>query len=937
MAGWTCRSCGADNVPGTRYCGYCAADSEAVPAREERRLITALFADLSGFTSLAERLDAEQLLEVIDPIVGALSEIVGRYEGQVEKYAGDAVLALFGAPVAHDDDAERALRAALDMHEELTRICERLPEDRSGLTLHVGVASGHGIGRMLGSASRMDYAVLGDSVILAQRLESSAPPGQTYVDETTCRLGRHAFEFEPVGELTLKGKSMPVPAWRLVGRESAGLIERSRGRLVGRLRELETIDTVLGDGGTLVLLGEPGVGKSRLVTAARARAELRGMRWLQGRCPSYGENLTYWPFIELLRSLEDRPSGPYVDRLLGLDADIDVEPEAYRQALHDEIQAWLSALAASRPTVLTIEDVHWADEASLALTAAVAEPGDGLPLTILLVARPEGGPRLAEVAPAASRLELGPLTAPEIEELLARQLPDVTPELIEAVHDRTGGNPYFVEELARALQEQGATPDELPPTIEGVLTARLDSLAHPAADVLRRASVIGRRVPLPLLRRVVDESDDLEAAIDVLVAGGFLDLEGAGERVVFHHALMQDAAYGRLLRRQRRELHRRVAEEAEALYGAGEESIELLARHLYLGEAGPKAVEYLVRAAERARALFANEEAVGHLERALEVGGFDPDIALALAGVHEFVGNYDEALRLYSETRERAGTVRAWRGAAATLRKLGRYDEALALLDGGPDDVELELERGWTHSVAGRFDEALATLEQAVVDAAGRTDAVAGHLLLQLARAETVGGRLGPALAHALDAGRIFEAEQDLRGLTTALRIQGNVYGAVGRFDDAAVTLQRGLATAERVGSVEEIGGCLLNLGMVELERGHLDDAIALDRRAIEQFERISHGSGRAGAYGNLSEKLLAAGELNDALRTAEQALALGGEIGHAPTVADVQRTMARILLAQGRAEEAADRAEASAAVFREMGAEAEAEAALAVAESARK
>jgi tetratricopeptide (TPR) repeat protein len=449
--------------------------------------------------------------------------------------------------------------------------------------------------------------------------------------------------------------------------------------------------------------------------------------------------------------------------------------------------------------------------------------------------------------------------------------------------------------------------------------------------------VIGRRVPLALLRRVAENGSEVDAELGELVAGGFLDPEGAGERVVFHHALMQDAAYGRLLRRRRRDLHRRVAEEAESLYGAGDDSIELLARHLYLGEAGAKAVEYLVRAADRARALFANDEAVAHLERALEAGGFDADITLALADVHELVGSYDEALRLYSDTRDRTPSVRAWRGAAGTLRKQGSYDDALALLDRAPEDVELQLERGWTLSVAGRFDEAATTLEGALGTARDRDDDVAGHLLLQLARAETVGGRLGPALAHALDAGRIFETEQDLRGLTTALRIQGNVYGVVGRFDDAAVTLRRGLATAERVGSAEEIGGCLLNLGMVELERGNLADAIELDRRAIDQFDRIGHGSGRAAAYGNLAEKLLASGDLDEALRTGERALEVAEEIGHAPTVADVQRTMARILLEQGRTDEAADRAEASAAVFREMGADAEAEAALAVAESARR
>src|SRR5215211_7512637 len=434
MSGWTCGSCGKDNVPGTRYCGYCGVRADAAWAPEERRLITALFADLSGFTSLAERLDAEQLLEVIDPIVAALSAIVGRYDGYVEKYAGDAVLALFGAPVAHDDDSERALRAALEMHAELERICRGLPADQASLTLHVGVTSGHGIARMLGSSARMDYAVLGDSVILAQRLESAAPAGETYVGETTHRLTEHRFEFEPVGDLTLKGKSEPVPAWRLVGERTAAV---SKGtRLVGRDRELEILEAAIADNRVLAVAGEPGIGKSRLLAEARLRAEGRGMRWLQARCLSYGAGLAYWPYAELLRTVDDRPSSPYIDRLLGLAAELDVEPEAYRRALHDEVTSWLRACAAEQPTVLAVEDVHWADESSLSLTSDLAASLDGVSLSVVLVARPEGAERVLEIAPLSQRLQVEPLGVGDVERLLAELLAEVPLGTAERVHER---------------------------------------------------------------------------------------------------------------------------------------------------------------------------------------------------------------------------------------------------------------------------------------------------------------------------------------------------------------------------------------------------------------------------------------------------------------------------------------------------------------------
>src|SRR6186997_2092326 len=297
MAIWVCANCGGENAAGMKFCGHCgtAAAEVANPNAEqdvadalrsfvagpvadrlveaggtlpeERRLITALFADVSGFTSLADRLDPERLLEVIDPVISALSSVVGRHGGYVEKFAGDALMALFGAPVSHEDDAARALRTALEMHAELARIVPTLPHEPE-LTLHVGVNSGHGIARILGSEARMDYAVLGDSVILAQRLESAAPPGETYVSETAMRLTEDQFRFDSVGELQLKGKSEPVQAWRLVGERSRGRAGRSAASLVGRARELRSVASAL-DGAVVTVTGEPGVGKSHLVEASR--------------------------------------------------------------------------------------------------------------------------------------------------------------------------------------------------------------------------------------------------------------------------------------------------------------------------------------------------------------------------------------------------------------------------------------------------------------------------------------------------------------------------------------------------------------------------------------------------------------------------------------------------------------------------------------------
>ncbi|MDX6369953.1 MAG: hypothetical protein QOG93_1455, partial [Gaiellaceae bacterium] len=703
MSTWVCANCGGENPAGMKFCGHCGAGAVSTPAEpdhdvadalrsfvagpvadklveaggklpEERRLITALFADVSGFTSLADRLDPEELLEVIDPVISGLSTVVGRYGGYVEKFAGDALMALFGAPVSHEDDAARALRVALEMHSELARLVETLPYE-AALTLHVGINSGHGIARILGSEARMDYAVLGDSVILAQRLESAAPPGETYASEATVQLTNGEFEFEPVGLLELKGKAQPVSAWKLLGFRAAGR-RAAETQVIGRELELARVTSYLeSPQGVLLVTGEPGLGKSRLVDAARAEASARGLAWLETRCLSYGAALPYWPYTELLRTVADRPEDPHFDRLLGGDQLADVEPEAFSRGLYDAFARWLGALDGA---VIAIEDLHWADASTLALTGALARSG----VSLLLSARPDVD--LSDVP--GERIELAPLGAESAAAIAAATLGGKPQRELEALLvERTGGNPFFVQELARALRDTGRIvarngawrlageiqAEDVPPTIEGVLAARIDLLHRSAAEALSTASVIGRRVPLQLLQAVAPAVQT--TALEQLVAAGLLD-RAEGDEVSFHHALVQDVAYGRLLRRRRRELHLRVADVAESLYGAGDDVIDLLARHLYLGGAGEKAVASLVRAGERAARLYANEEAIVHFARAADLVPEDAEIRLRLGDLHELVGNYDYALVAYEAVLSGSpGDVRAWRGLAATYRKRGEY------------------------------------------------------------------------------------------------------------------------------------------------------------------------------------------------------------------------------------------------------------------------
>ncbi|HVE62796.1 MAG TPA: adenylate/guanylate cyclase domain-containing protein [Mycobacteriales bacterium] len=1008
MSMWKCAGCQGANPEGMRFCGHCGApavpaetdpapvEAKAEPASgalrsfvskqvadrllegqltEDNRLVTALFADLSGFTPLADRLDPEALLEVMDPILRRLTDVVGRYDGYVDKFAGDALLVLFGAPVAHDDDAERALLVALDMHAELTAICAERADDLA-LTLHIGVNSGRGIARVMGSETRLDYAVLGDAVILAQRLESAAPAGETYVGETTVELARRHFAFESVGELTLKGKAKPVPAWRLVGRARLPA-EASRSGLVGRERELATLVEALaalreGAGALVTVTGEPGVGKSRLLDELRSRAAAEGVTWLPTSCLSYGAALPYWPYAELVRRLigvakEDPPEiaterlthaldaleapdlRPYFAQLIGLPAPelAERDPEAARRELHAAIATGVGRLAANGPLILAVEDVHWLDSASRTLTAELAEGCADGGFLLLLTGRPEATPALAELlAGARYDVAVAPLAATAVESLLTEILGSAPPErLTDLIAERTGGNPYFVGEVVRALRDSGSLHRDgdawamsadwdvgsLPPTVEGVLSARIDALPADAVRVLQAAAVIGRRVAIPLLEGLLDRAD--AAALTELRARGFFD-DAGDERepvVVFHHALAQEVAYGRLLRRQRRDLHRRLADVAEELYGSGDDVIDVLARHLYLGEAGAKAGDYLLRAADRAERLFANAEAIEHLRQAAEVFGAHGrlgEVLVRWAGLLELGGQYDEALPLYEQARDAGAGVRAWAGLAATLRKQGKYLHALKVVDeafaderlAAADVSPLWLERGWTFSVSGRFPEAIEAA-QTGLEQAEPNGSVAGYLLLQLARAEAVCASHAAALDHATAAETIFRETADLRGGVTAARILGQVLNELARNAEAAEALGSGLALAERLGAVEEIGGCLVNLGLVKLALGEVEVAIDCDRRAIESFERIGHGAGSAIAHANLAEKLLHQGDFNAAIAAADRATEVALEIGHEMTVADAMQTKAEVLLRRGEPVAAAECAERAAGRYGGMNA----------------
>jgi class 3 adenylate cyclase/tetratricopeptide (TPR) repeat protein len=931
----------------------------AAASREQRKTVTVLFCDLTGSTALGETLDPERLRALLARYFERMKAIVERHGGSVEKFIGDAVMAVFGVPLLHEDDALRAVRAAVEMRDAMPEL---------GLQGRIGVMTGEVV---TGTAERL---ATGDAVNVAARLEAAAQPGEVLIGQPTLALVREAAEVEPLEPLELKGKAKPVPAYRLLRVHDAPE-RRHAARFVGRQRELgavrEAWERVRAEQRCelVTIIGDAGVGKSRLVAEVLASVDATVVR---GRCLPYGEGITYWPVVEVLKQLDLRPpdeaAALAIRSLLG-------ESQAVTSA--DEI-AWafrktLEHAAAQRPLVVVFDDIQWGEETFRDLIEHVALLSSGASLLLLCIARPE----LSERRPGwPVTLRLEPLGEEDVEQLMAERIPR---ELRDRIARAAGGNPLFIEEmLAMAGEADGEVV--VPPTLQALLAARLDQLETAERSVLERGAIEGEIFHRGAVQALAPDETQVTPRLAALVRKQLVRPDKTqlpGEDAFrFRHLLIRDAAYEALPKAVRADLHQRFATWLEGHGIELPELEELLGYHLeranhYRSELGMaddpvlagEARRRLTAGGQRAARRQDYNAAVNLFERAAAlVPASDVDLALEdeLGDALTWVGRIDDAVGRADALRERARAAGDRVGelcgrVQASILRLGLYPEdtteelaalveqALPVFQAAGNDLALYIAYSALATVAstrGRPDAALEAYERAFAHAdeaghhpswalsagaacrfAGRTPV--SELLAWLDENEPHAGRdqffrayraWSLARLGSFDEARAILAEARAE---QAERGGGLLFANLTAFESVWVELLAGdPATAAKFGAegcrlLEELG----DLGRLATAAGSLAQALY----ALDRLDEADAWAGRAAELGagddawtqmlwrQVRAKVLARrGEYAEAERLAREAVAIGEETDMLDAQGGTYADLGEVLSLAGRPQEAA-------------------------------
>jgi class 3 adenylate cyclase/tetratricopeptide (TPR) repeat protein len=889
----TCAACGQRNPGGFRFCGSCGAElGEWHAPREQRKTVTVLFCDVTGSTALGEQLDPESLRRTMGRYFEEIRRIVERHGGVVEKFIGDAVMAVFGIPLAHEDDALRAVRAAAEIRERIAVLGDELGV---ALSFRTGVNTGEVV------AGEGETLVTGDAVNVAARLEQSAPPGEILIGGGTLALVRDAVVAEPVEPLDLKGKRERVAAHRLVSVDPTAdaFVRHLDAPLIGRVRERERLraDFEAADSERachlFTLLGPAGVGKSRLVAEF-----LAGVRddadVLRARCLHYGEDITYWPLVEILLA-------------------IGAEPEPVIGSSPAETQLsfrkLLEARAEGRPQIVLLDDIQWAEEVFLDLVEHIADLSRDAPILLLCVARPElleerpgwGGGKLN-----ATTVLLEPLNAHDCESLFDELAGDLA--LAPAVRSRilaaADGNPLFLEEMVAMIAENGDQEEiVVPPTIQALLQARLDRLAADERDVIGRGSIEGQVFHRGVVQELAPETGRAEVPAHLLslVRKEVIRPDRAtfsdDEAFRFRHLLIRDAAYDALPKETRAELHERFADSLERR-GDLVELDEIVGYHLEqahanraaldprdprldaLAQRGAARLEQAARGALGRGDVGAGERLLGRALQLLPHG--DPrrlELRIEQQWTLRETGQLETARAAIDEVASMGDPrAQAWAGLLAIALAFAtgehrseevqpRLEELRAVMESLHDELGLA-HAAWLqfgiHWSACRALDSIETLDRGIEHA---TRAGAAHLAQYLTAWQGAAMMFGPTPAGEVlrDTEEAFSSARGTLELATAQRRRGRMLACLGRFDEARAAAYAGMEASRDAGVLVEAGAASMGVAFVETRAGDTEAAERVLRAGVAELEALGERGFLSTVICGLAEILVDRGELDEA------------------------------------------------------------------------
>lgn len=942
-----CPVCKTELPDGFKFCGSCGTplDSKSAEAKQpeqiktkdaEIRNVTVLFSDVSGFTSMSEKLDPEEVREIMNECFEKFTKIIYKYEGTVDKFIGDAIMALFGAPIAHENDPERAIRAALDMQETLRDFSYKL-KGKSGfeLKMRIGINTGQVVAGSVGSDLRSDYTVMGDTVNLASRLEHASPVGGILISDTTYYHVGSLFEFEELSPITVKGKEKPVNVYMVKGlaaKESepaeATTLKSpmiSRDRELNLLRKFSKMLTKQKKPSCVLITGEAGIGKDRLVEEFYQEVQ-SDVRILRGRALTYARSGGYWIYLEVLRdyfgikdyddddevetkltnkinSLKCLNVLPYIGYLFSNQRIIEkyqsklkfLTPEQLREQIFLSIRTFLFSAAEKERLLIFLNDFQAADELSIDLTGFIVENLVSVPIMICICSRPAERKNLSELFVSLDKLKTLETAVVELDKLPMEQskrmfkniLPpkvNVPKSIIDLVIEKSDGIPFFIEEITKMFIDRGyfkktegklnieqvdISNIQVPGNIQSLMMSRFDLLNERDKIVSQDSSVIGRTYPYDMLKELVSDElpeNDIDPAVRELEKAEIIQLLSSnGDREYgFKSAIMHETIYNTILKKKRSILHGKIGRYLERKHSNRiQELYEIIAHHFNHSEYKDEALRYLIKAADKAKEQYANSQALKYYEQALALIRTLPEDDTVSLQIQINISMAD----IYVLTGEYDKALHYYDNAVEITKFTGSDPAMLA---------EIYQLKGNVYSYMNDFQKATNFLKRAEKEAAKEKGKDMGLVFIRIYDAygwvyynQGMFNKARDACNKALS---LLIRIDSLGDLGRAYNLMGVINFSAGNWDSALEYFEKSRAICEEINNFRGVSACLNNIALIQSNRGKFEESLKYHEKSLDIAKRIGDRLGIAVQLNNIGSVYCAYNDFISAKKYLEEA-----------------------------------------------------------------